>query len=88
MRTRPYLMPCERINALLARGVELYLSETGELRARCDASASNVLEAARTMLRVHRAAIISELQCQNRPAKKKKVGRIGSFGQNVAERLP
>lgn len=52
----------ERLDGLVARGVILYLTDTDELRARCEPCFAHVLDAARPMIRVHRAQIIRELQ--------------------------
>ena len=51
----------DRIDALIARGVELYLNDQGQLRARCEPSFSHILDAARPTIHQHRAAIVALL---------------------------
>lgn len=54
----------DRIDHLAARGVELYLDDKGQLRARCEPQHAHVLEAARTVIAFHRAAIVAVLTAQ------------------------
>ena len=56
------LSPAERIDALAERGIMLYLCGNGELRARCEPCFAGLLDAARPMLRHHRAALIAQLR--------------------------
>lgn len=54
----------ERIDGLLARGVELYVDPKGQLRYRCEPCFRYVLEAAVPAIRLHRAAIVAHLATQ------------------------
>ena len=54
----------DRINELLARGIELYLNEAWELRARCSPEASHILDAAKPMLKRHKQELFDELSRQ------------------------
>jgi hypothetical protein len=56
------MTPDERLDALAARGVMLYLGSQGELRARCESCFAHVLDAARPMLIQHRAALVAHLK--------------------------
>ena len=55
------MTPSERLDALVARGVMLYLGEDGALRARCEPCFAHVLDAAIPAIRQHRAALIEHL---------------------------
>jgi hypothetical protein len=55
------MTPAERLDALVAHGVMLYLSEGGALRARCEPCFAQVLDAAMPSIRQHRAALIAHL---------------------------
>jgi len=55
------LSAAERVDALAARGVMLYLVG-GSLRARCEPEVAPLLEAARPMLAKHRAGIVEWLR--------------------------
>lgn len=56
------LSPASRLDALAARGVMIYLGESGELRAMCEPCFAHVLDAARPMLAQHRAALVAHLK--------------------------
>ena len=58
------MTPADRIDHLAARGVELYLNEQGQLRARCEPQFAHVLDAARTVIAFHRTAIVAHLTAQ------------------------
>ena len=55
------LSAAERLDALVARGVMLYLGEDGALRARCESCFAHVLDAAIPAIRQHREALIAHL---------------------------
>lgn len=55
------LSAAERVDALIARGVVLYVDGDGQLRARCEPCFAHVLDAAKPSIRRHRAAIIEYL---------------------------
>lgn len=55
------LTPAERIDGLIARGVELYLDDKGQLRAGCEPQFAHILDAARPTISMHRAAIVAVL---------------------------
>lgn len=54
----------DRIDHLAARGVELYLNDQGQLRARCDPRFAHVLDAARPTISMHRAEIVALLSAR------------------------
>lgn len=62
------LSTADRIDHLAARGVELYLDDKGQLRARCEPRFAHVLDAARPTINQHRAAIIAHLLQDGRNA--------------------
>lgn len=51
------LSPAERLDALAARGVMLYLTEAGELHAKCEPCFAPLLYAALPAIRHHKAAL-------------------------------
>ena len=51
------LSPAERLDALAARGVMLYLTAAGELRAKCEPCVAPLLYAALPAIRHHEAAL-------------------------------
>lgn len=55
------LTPAERLDALAARGVTLYLAPSGELRARCEPCFARYLDAALPAIRFHKSGIVAEL---------------------------
>lgn len=52
----------ERLDALAARGVQLYLSPLGELRATCEPEFALILAAAIPTLKRHRHSLVAELE--------------------------
>jgi hypothetical protein len=52
------LTPAERLDGLVAHGVELYLNDGGELRVRCEPSHVHILRAAKPSIRLHRDALV------------------------------
>ena len=60
MTTPPALSPRDRVDAFSALGLELYI-DAGQLRAR---GPLLLLEAARPVLRFHRAALLAYLHAQ------------------------
>lgn len=55
------LSPAERVAALAARGIQLYV-DGQSLRARCEPEVAPLLEAARPTLAKHRADLVRWLQ--------------------------
>jgi hypothetical protein len=55
------LTAAERLDALAARGVMLYLGAKGELRAKCEPCFAHVLDAALPAIRRQKAALVAEL---------------------------
>lgn len=55
------MTPQERLDALAARGVQVYLGEHRDLRARCEPELAPVLAAALPAIRQHKDAIVEHL---------------------------
>jgi hypothetical protein len=60
------LSPAERIDALAARGIMLYLASSGELRAKCEPCFLPFLDAALPAIRLHKAALTAHFLNQRK----------------------